>query len=91
MEKPLCETMMLFQVTFLYNLTDGACPKSYGLNVARLAGLPDGVVNRAASFAKQLEDQHQSQPESKSLAPSELHMLQSICSSIKENRLSSDL
>lgn len=46
------------QVIILYNLTDGACPKSYGVNVACLAGLPDGVIGRAASFASQLEEQH---------------------------------
>lgn len=27
------------EVTFLYRLTPGACPKSYGVNVARLAGM----------------------------------------------------
>lgn len=27
------------EVTFLYRLTLGACPKSYGVNVARLAGM----------------------------------------------------
>lgn len=26
------------EVTFLYRLTPDACPKSYGVNVARLAG-----------------------------------------------------
>lgn len=26
------------EVTFLYKLSFGACPKSYGVNVARLAG-----------------------------------------------------
>lgn len=28
----------LEDVTFLYRLTPGACPKSYGVNVARIAG-----------------------------------------------------
>lgn len=28
----------LEDITFLYRLTPGACPKSYGVNVARLAG-----------------------------------------------------
>lgn len=28
----------LDEVTFLYRLTPGACPKSYGVNVARIAG-----------------------------------------------------
>ncbi len=44
------------QVTFLYRLTEGACPKSYGVNVARLAGLPDVVVRRAAVVSQQAED-----------------------------------
>jgi DNA mismatch repair protein MSH6 len=44
------------QVTFLYRLTEGACPKSYGVNVARLAGLPDDVVRRAAVVSQQAED-----------------------------------
>ena len=30
-------------VTFLYKFRRGLCPKSYGMNVARLAGLPDSV------------------------------------------------
>ncbi|KAG5174932.1 muts protein 6 [Tribonema minus] len=32
------------RVTFLYTLTDGACPKSFGINVARLARLPHQVL-----------------------------------------------
>ncbi|GIL60874.1 hypothetical protein Vafri_15713 [Volvox africanus] len=39
------------EVTFLYRLTRGACPKSYGTNVARLAGLPPRVVTRAAQVS----------------------------------------
>ena len=31
-------------VTFLYKLKSGACPKSHGMNVARLAGLPEEVL-----------------------------------------------
>jgi DNA mismatch repair ATPase MutS len=34
---------------------NGSCPKSYGTNVARLAGLPEVVVKRAAEFAAMLE------------------------------------
>ena len=46
------------EVTFLYKLAPGACPRSYGTNVARLAGLPERVVLRAAhmSQAKELRD-----------------------------------
>lgn len=31
------------RVTFLYKLAPGPCPKSFGINVARLAQLPDSV------------------------------------------------
>ena len=30
-------------VTFLYKFMEGACPKSYGFNAAKLAGLPPDV------------------------------------------------
>jgi DNA mismatch repair protein MSH6 len=30
-------------ITFLYKFAKGACPKSYGFNVARLADIPDEV------------------------------------------------
>jgi DNA mismatch repair protein MSH6 len=30
-------------VTFLYKFAPGACPKSYGFNAAKLAGLPAEV------------------------------------------------
>ena len=43
------------QVTFLYKLTQGSCPKSYGTNVARLAGLPAHLVQRASDMADILE------------------------------------
>ncbi|XP_026446226.1 DNA mismatch repair protein MSH6-like [Papaver somniferum] len=43
------------EVTFLYKLTPGACPKSYGVNVARLAGTPDSVLQKAAAMSKEFE------------------------------------
>nr|XP_043621145.1 DNA mismatch repair protein MSH6 isoform X2 [Erigeron canadensis] len=45
----------LEEVTFLYKLTLGACPKSYGVNVARLAGLPDAVLQKAAIKSEEFE------------------------------------
>ena len=30
-------------ITFLYKFMEGACPKSYGFNAAKLAGLPSDV------------------------------------------------
>ena len=43
------------KVTFLYKLTDGACPKSYGFNAARLAGIPSEVIKKAHAVATVLE------------------------------------
>lgn len=31
------------KITFLYKLGNGSCPKSHGVNVAHLAGLPEAV------------------------------------------------
>ena len=42
-------------ITFLYTLGDGACPKSFGVNVARLAGLPDDVLNKAKAVSSSFE------------------------------------
>lgn len=42
-------------ITFLYTLGDGSCPKSFGVNVAKLAGLPDDVVQRAKRVSSQFE------------------------------------
>ena len=45
----------MWQVTFLYKLAPGPCPKSYGTNVARLAGIPKDVVKQAAEVSAKLE------------------------------------
>lgn len=43
------------EVTFLYRLSPGACPKSYGVNVARLAGIPDKVLQKAVAKSTEFE------------------------------------
>jgi DNA mismatch repair protein MutS len=43
------------KVTFLYKIKDGPAGHSYGINVARLAGLPDSVLERAKGLQKELE------------------------------------
>lgn len=52
---PLIYCKCTLQVTFLYTLSNGACPKSYGPNVARLAGLPASIVQRASQLSSCLE------------------------------------
>ena len=44
-------------VTFLYKLSTGACPKSYGFNAARLAGVPPMITSRAHDISKRLEQE----------------------------------
>lgn len=48
----------LEEVTFLYKLAQGTCPKSYGVNVARLAGMPDTILERAAKKSAEFESQY---------------------------------
>jgi DNA mismatch repair protein MutS len=43
------------KVTFLYTLQDGCANKSYGVNVARLAHLPDTLLERAKQILISLE------------------------------------
>ncbi|KAM1058270.1 hypothetical protein EV2_032353 [Malus domestica] len=43
------------EVTFLYRLNPGACPKSYGVNIARLAGLPISVLKKATAKSREFE------------------------------------
>jgi DNA mismatch repair ATPase MutS len=43
------------EVTFLYRLCDGSSKRSYGLNVARLARLPDAVIALARHHSVQFE------------------------------------
>jgi DNA mismatch repair protein MSH3 len=44
-------------VTFLYRVAKGVAHRSYGLNVARLAGLPGGVLQTAGVKSKELEEE----------------------------------
>ncbi len=43
------------QITFLYKVKPGAMNKSYGINVARLAHLPDALLTRAKEILGTLE------------------------------------
>ena len=43
-------------VTFLYQLVSGMAGKSYGLNVARLASIPQEILNTAAQKSQEFEN-----------------------------------
>ena len=44
------------RISFLRKIVPGAADKSYGIAVARLAGLPAGVIDRAREILSNLED-----------------------------------
>ena len=42
-------------ITFLYKMKDGSMNKSYGVNVAKLASIPNQIINRASELLLSLE------------------------------------
>lgn len=46
------------EIVFLRRLADGGADRSYGIQVARLAGLPDAIVLRARELLHELEGTH---------------------------------
>lgn len=48
-------------IQFLYRIVDGKADKSYGIHVARLASLPDAVLERAEGLLEQYENQNDNQ------------------------------
>lgn len=52
------------EVIFLHEVGPGAADRSYGIQVARLAGLPDAVVSRARDVLTKLEDSDRKNPAS---------------------------
>jgi DNA mismatch repair protein MutS len=45
------------QVVFLHRIAEGAADRSYGIHVARLAGLPASVIERAREVLRELESE----------------------------------
>jgi DNA mismatch repair protein MutS len=60
--KPHCMRVKEWQgdVVFLHEVEPGAADRSYGIHVARLAGLPDAVISRAEDVLTTLETGEQS-------------------------------
>jgi DNA mismatch repair protein MutS len=50
------------EIVFLYQIVPGGADQSYGIHVARLAGVPAGVLARAREILKFLEKQHGPDP-----------------------------
>ncbi|MBP0573504.1 DNA mismatch repair protein MutS, partial [Mycobacterium tuberculosis] len=49
-------------VVFLHEIVAGAADRSYGIQVAKLAGLPAAVIQRARAVLKELEDHDRKRP-----------------------------
>lgn len=43
------------QLVFLHQIQPGPADKSYGIHVAKLAGMPDGLLSRASTILQELE------------------------------------
>ena len=54
------------EVVFLYKILPGGVDKSYGIHVAKLAGLPKSVVHRAREVLEGLEEDSQKAPAGRS-------------------------
>ena len=50
------------KITFLRKITEGSIDRSYGIQVANLAGLPEDVVGRAKEILKQLDESDINKP-----------------------------
>lgn len=75
------------EITFLYRVKRGKADKSYGINVARLAHLPDAVIHRAKDLLKQLESRRRVVQQSMDVVeiihvPKHLEEIQTILSSL---------
>lgn len=46
------------EIVFLHKIVEGSANKSYGIHVARLAGIPDQVIQRANQILATLEKDH---------------------------------
>ena len=61
---------------FLRKIVPGATDDSYGVEVAKLAGLPNTVVNRAREILKELESgTHQAAPQKQETADDQISMM----------------
>lgn len=42
-------------IVFLYRFVSGSCPKSFGMEVAKMAGIPRNIIATATEEANRLE------------------------------------
>ena len=83
------------EVVFLRNIAPGGADRSYGVHVARLAGMPGSVVNRAWEVLAELEDSgrpERAPSRRKNSVPSPLQMpLMNFSSAVVDELLALDV
>jgi DNA mismatch repair protein MutS len=65
------------EIIFLRRIEEGPADKSYGIQVARLAGLPEEVVSDAKDILTGLEKQHLGEPSPEGLNQLDLFAVRS--------------
>lgn len=75
----------LGEIKFLYHLTDGPAEKSYGIQVAKLAGLPKEVIQYSGQLLKRYES-----GSSRESSSSQLDLWQSVAAEQTESQDSSE-
>lgn len=60
------------KVVFLHQIKEGAADQSYGIHVAKLADLPDALIERATAILEQLESDDKSAPPTEKIESGQL-------------------
>lgn len=79
------------KIIFLHNVLEGAASQSYGLQVAKLAGVPDSVISNAKIILHRLEEQSSVQHSLNSSSENNVKKQTNKKSSAQEHALQSDL
>jgi len=79
-------------VTFLYRVKEGKADRSYGINVAKLAKLPDTIIDRAKTLLEELESNKKVVQQSLQVVemvriPTEAQRVLDVLSEINENEI----
>jgi len=82
------------EIVFLHKIVDGGTDRSYGIHVARLAGVPQEVIDRARSILADLEQEeeglaqrileHASAPEPPAKGPVQLGLFPTAPSEVEK-------
>jgi len=78
-------------IVFLHRIEPGAASKSYGIEVARLAGLPSAVIERAKHVLRQHEKQEQQSVQAETAGPMQLTIFTPLSQRIVDRIAATDV